>query len=96
MTGRRPFKSTVPLWLAKLAAPFAEWWSKKTGKTPVLTGYSLFTMNTPHNFSHDKAARELGYTIRPMDETIDKTLRFMIEQKRFKKAVDLSYASARS
>ncbi len=53
-------------------------------------------MNTPHNFSHDKAARELGYTIRPMDETIDKTLRFMIEQKRFKKAVDLSYASARS
>ncbi|NLB27668.1 MAG: NAD-dependent epimerase/dehydratase family protein [Clostridiaceae bacterium] len=96
ITGRRPFKSTVPLWLAKLAAPFAEWWSKKTGKTPVLTGYSLFTMNTPHNFSHDKAARELGYTIRPMDETIDKTLRFMIEQKRFKKAVDLSYASARS
>ncbi len=96
LTGRKPFKSTAPLWLAKLAAPFAEWWSKKTGKTPVLTGYSLFTMSTPHNFSYDKAARELGYTIRPMDETIDKTLRFMIEQKRFKRAVDLSYASTRS
>ena len=95
MTGRKPFKSTAPLWLAKLAAPFAEWWSKRTGRIPILTGYSLFTMSSPHHFSHDKAARELGYTVRPMEETIGKTLRFMIEQKRFKKAVDLSYVPAR-
>ncbi|HPX93196.1 MAG TPA: NAD-dependent epimerase/dehydratase family protein [Bacillota bacterium] len=92
MTGRKPFKSTAPLWLAKLAALPAEWWSKRTGKTPVLTGYSLFTMSSPHRFSHEKASRELGYTIRPLDETIGNTLRFMIEQKRFKKAVDLRYA----
>lgn len=92
MTGRKPFKATAPLWLAKLAAPFAEWWTKKRGSIPVLTRYSLFTMSSPHNFSHEKAAKELGYKIRPMDETIDRTLRFMIREKRFKTAVDLRYA----
>ncbi len=87
MTGRRPFRSTTPFWMARLVAPLAEWLSKKTGKTPVLTRYSLFTMMSPHHFSYEKAARELGYTVRPLDETIDKTLRFMADHKRFKKAV---------
>ncbi|NLB51120.1 MAG: NAD-dependent epimerase/dehydratase family protein [Clostridiaceae bacterium] len=96
MTGRKPFRSTAPLWLARLAAPFAEWWSKKTGKIPVLTSYSLFTMSSPHRFSHEKAGRELGYSIRPMEETISNTLRFMVEQKRFKQAVDPAYLTAKS
>lgn len=96
MTGRKSFKSTAPLWLAKMAAPFAEWWSKKTGKTPLLTGYSLFTMTCPHHFSHAKAKAELGYRIRPLEDTIADTLRFMVSEKRFKTSVSLSYGLAQS
>ncbi len=96
MTGRREFKNTAPLWLAKLAAPFAEWWSKKMGKTPVLTRYSLFTMSCPHRFSNEKARTELGYRVRPLSETIRNTLEFMIEHKRFKTAVSLRYRLAES
>ena len=96
MTGRKPFKSTAPLWLAKLAAPFAEWWSKKTGKIPVLTSYSLFTMASPHHFSHDKAKAELGYSIRPLEETIYDTLQFMVREKRFKETISLRRVPARA
>ena len=53
-------------------------------------------MSSPHRFSHEKAGRELGYSIRPMDETIGNTLRFMVEQKRFKQAVDPAYLTAKS
>ncbi|HZK29164.1 MAG TPA: NAD-dependent epimerase/dehydratase family protein [Clostridia bacterium] len=87
MTGRRTFKSTAPLWLAKLAAPFTEWWSKKTEKTPLLTPYSLYTMSTPHQFSNEKAKKELGYTVRPLNDTIRYTLGSMESRKRFKTTV---------
>ena len=96
MTGRKGFKGTAPLWLARLAAPFSEWWSKRTGKIPVLTRYSLFTMSSPHRFSNEKARSELGYTVRPLSETIRNTLQFMIEQKRFKTEVSLRYRLAKS
>ncbi len=96
MTGRRGFKGTVPFWMARMAAPLAEWWSKKTKKTPVLTGYSLFTMRSPHHFSNEKAKRELGYTVRPLEESIANTLEFMISEKRFKTPVALRKGLARS
>ncbi|MCK9351008.1 MAG: NAD-dependent epimerase/dehydratase family protein [Clostridiales bacterium] len=95
MTGRREFKWTAPIWLAKLIAPFTEAWSKFFKKTPVLTRYSLFTMSTPHQFSIDKAKKELGYSIRPMSETIRNTLEFMVKEKRFKTAVVFRYGLAK-
>ncbi len=92
LTGRREFTMTAPFWLAGLVAPFTEWWSKTFKRTPVLTRYSLFTMRTPHRFSFDKAKKELGYSIRPISETIQNTLESMVKEKRFKTAVDLRYA----
>lgn len=96
MAGRKPYKKTVPFFLAQVFAPITEFLSKKTGKVPVLTSYSLFTMKSPHRFSHEKAAKELGYTIRPLEETIYETLQFMVREKRFKKKVSLRRVLSRA
>lgn len=36
----------------------------------MLTPYSLYTLHAPSRFSHDRAALELGFHPRPLDETI--------------------------
>lgn len=86
MTGRRKFKFTVPVWMAKIAAPFAEWNSRVTKKPPIFTSYSLFTLDSFCSFSNEKARRELGYTTRPMRETVQDTLAFMQKSEQFRKA----------
>ena len=59
MAGRRKFKVMVPQWMAKIAAPFAEWNSRITKKPPIFTSYSLFTLNCFCKFSNEKARKAL-------------------------------------
>jgi dihydroflavonol-4-reductase len=87
MTGRRTFRHLAPMWIARLIAPITEWLSKQTGRRPVLTPYSLYTLTSPRHFSHDKATRELGYTVRPLEETLTAMVRFMADNHQFKTAV---------
>lgn len=45
-----------------------------TKKEPLLTPYSIHTLNTKHTFSHEKASKELGYRTRPIEETLRDTI----------------------
>lgn len=60
----------VPTGIARAVAPFTEGFSRVTGSPPMLTPYSLYTLHAPSRFSHDRAALELGFHPRPLDETI--------------------------
>ncbi len=60
----------LPLPLARLAAPAIEWVAKCRGKRPLYTRYSLHTVTSNANFSHEKAQRELGYRPRSIEETV--------------------------
>ena len=73
--GKRPRKFAVPYGVAKRLAPAAE---RLLGlfrkKAPLLTPYSVYTLHTNGNFSHEKAARELGYTPREIETSIRDSL----------------------
>lgn len=67
---RKPVGTVLPLWAARMAAPFAEGAALISGAPALFTAYSLHTLKAPAHFSCEKAARELGYAARPLMETL--------------------------
>jgi dihydroflavonol-4-reductase len=68
--GIRPPRLTSPLWLARAGAPFVTAWARVSGARPLATTEAMKTLAASHrDIRHDKAARELGYTARPLAET---------------------------
>lgn len=76
-TGYKPIKTFLPLWLAKLTAPLSEIYYSLKKQPPLYTKYSLYTLESNANFSHAKADRELGYTVRAPQTTIDDTIKWL-------------------
>ena len=75
VTGQRRIP-TLPMWMAKMAAPTIQWVAKLRKIRPLYTGYSLYTLTSNDRFSHDKATRELGYSPRDLRETVRDTVRW--------------------
>lgn len=67
----------IPMWMAKIAAPFLGLGAKIRHTKPVYTRYSLYTLKSNGHFSHDKATRELGYRPRSLKDTLKDTLRWL-------------------
>ncbi|WP_115728521.1 Rossmann-fold NAD(P)-binding domain-containing protein [Actinomyces culturomici] len=72
----------LPRALAALAAPFVEAWGRVRGTRPVFTRYAIETLGAPARFSHEKAARELGYRVRGLAETVRDMLGYLAEVAR--------------
>ena len=70
VTGVRPPRLVSPMWLARVGAPFATAWARVSGTEPLYTRHSLHALRNHQLVSHDKASRELGYTPRPLVDTI--------------------------
>ncbi len=69
--GKKERKFEVPHAVARAAAPVSERVSMLfTKKVPLFTPYSVYTLRTNGNFSHEKATREFGYAPRPIEESI--------------------------
>jgi dihydroflavonol-4-reductase len=64
----------IPKGLAMFAAPLTGLFSKLTGRKPQFTTYSLETINSNSTISYEKARRELGYSPRPLSETVRDTV----------------------
>jgi len=77
ISGKIEIKRILPLWFAKLTAPLSELYYKVLNQPPLFTSYSIFTLNTNANFSHEKASIELGYTSRPMKQTLSDTINWL-------------------
>ena len=75
-TGKKPPRLSVPVWLAHLGVPFAAAYARLTKTSPIYTGPSLRALGEHRNISHEKARTELGYTNRPLAETIADTFDF--------------------
>lgn len=78
ITGRRKI-GAVPMWMARLAAPLAERLAKRRHRKPLFTPYALRVVLENGLFSHDKAARELGYAPRELYETLEDTVEWLQE-----------------
>jgi dihydroflavonol-4-reductase len=70
ITGVRPPRMVSPMWLARVGAPFATVAARVVGKQPLYTSHSLHALRNHQLVSHDKATRELGYSSRPLVETL--------------------------
>lgn len=70
VTGVPAPRFTVPMAVAKLAAPGGLWWAQRTGAEPMFTPESLRALETDPTVSGQKAARELGYFPRPTQQTV--------------------------
>ena len=70
VTGVKPPAFTSPMWLAKVGAPFMGLWAKATGTQPLYTHEALHALVSNRDIRHDKAAAELGYTARPLVDTV--------------------------
>lgn len=60
----------TPMWLARIAAPFAVSYAKLVKAEPLFTKESLGALRANKTMSHAKAKQELGYKPRPIFETI--------------------------
>jgi dihydroflavonol-4-reductase len=76
-TGAKEVKLMLPIWLAKAAVPFSELYYKARKRLPMFTKFALYNLIRNNNYSSEKAKRELGYTVRPFQDTIADTLRWL-------------------
>jgi dihydroflavonol-4-reductase len=65
-----------PMWLAKLAAPFAQFYSIIAKKEPHFTPEALVTLQSHCLICRKKAEEELGYSPRPLKQSIEETIQW--------------------
>jgi len=70
VTGARSPAFTVPMWLARAAAPCMTLWASLTGAEPLYTSEALDAVTGCRDLNWEKAATELGHSPRPVHETI--------------------------
>lgn len=69
----------VPAWLAKAFGMVTPVYYRAARKTPRFTYYSIATLHSNSYISHRKAAQELGYSPRPIKESVEDTIRWLKE-----------------
>lgn len=76
-SGKRKVKTFLPRFLCKMFAPFAELYYKILKQPPLFTSYSLYTLGVNSNFDNSKAKEKLGFAPRPLQETLEDTVRWL-------------------
>ena len=77
-TGLKAPSFKAPIWLARMAAKVTPIYYRLTGTNPRFTTYSIDVLCSNSTISSEKARRELGFTTRPIRESIaDATLWFV-------------------
>lgn len=70
LTGCKNVKTIIPIKMAIVLATLADKVSKITGKVGKLTSFAVYNLARNNNFSYKKAEVELGFRVRPFEETI--------------------------
>ena len=75
LSGKKMSLPVLPFWLARIGVPFLKAWARLTGSKPLYTRESVEILETAHKvITSDKAMKELGYSSRPFEETLEDTL----------------------
>ena len=59
--------------------------AKKTGEKPLMTSFNVYSMARNNQFDSGKAKEELGYTVRPYEETISDMVEWLLAEGIIKK-----------
>jgi nucleoside-diphosphate-sugar epimerase len=73
----------LPMWVARLGAPFVAVGSLLVGKRPLYTSAALQPLRGKHHSSHARATCDLDYRPRPLKETIADTWQWFSSDGRF-------------
>jgi dihydroflavonol-4-reductase len=79
VTGRSAPLVSLPLGLAEAFAPLMVLLGRFNGNHPIYTRVTLRALRSNRQVSHARAASELGYTVRPLVETVRDTLTWFQE-----------------
>lgn len=83
LTGTKAPSLKVPLWLVKGVSKISPLYYKLTGKEPLFTSYSIDVINSNSKISYVKACNELGYSPRPIKESIQDSVEWIKENIEF-------------
>lgn len=72
--GARPPHFAWPMWLARVGAPFVAGWARMRRQRPLYNSTSLKILRGNSRFVRRNSDTDLGYTARPLQETISDTL----------------------
>jgi len=72
--GEKPPLFTSPMWLARMGAPFVQTWAQLTHGRPLYTSEAIHALWAYREVSSARAEAELGYTKRPIEDTVRDTL----------------------
>lgn len=84
-TGKKKVKFRLQYWFILAMSYFAELYYKIMRQKPLFTHYSIMVLRSNHSFDNTITRRRLGYSSRPIEETIKDTLRFSEEHYLIKK-----------
>lgn len=70
-----PIIFSVPV--AKIIAKIMSVISKITKKPAMLTDFAIYNLSRNNNFCYEKAVKELGYKVRPFEETISDEIKWL-------------------
>lgn len=79
-TQQRTHMAVVPIALARLGLPFAALMNRLRRQEPAFTGESLRALESMPVISHQKASDTLGYTPRPLFQTITDLYAWQLQQ----------------
>lgn len=82
ISGKPRVKVVLPLWFAKLTAPLAEQYYRILHQPPLYTPYSLYTLESNANFSHEKATARLGYHPHELETTLREMVAWLVEREK--------------
>lgn len=74
LTGRRTPRFATPLWLALPVSHLVQWYGLARGVTPKFTPKAVYSVRMHRFISHMKATDELGFSPRPLEQTVRDTL----------------------
>jgi dihydroflavonol-4-reductase len=81
ITGKGFISFKIPFSLARFSARFTPFYYRLTKSKPRFTPYSLDVVASNSNISHAKARRELGYSPRPLYQSITDTVKWFLENR---------------
>lgn len=82
LVGVREVRLSLPGWMMKSSSPVTGVWQRIRKRRSLSTTYTKHVLKANAHFSHEKADRQLGYTVRNISETLQDTIEFLRSENR--------------
>ncbi|MDD2445919.1 MAG: NAD-dependent epimerase/dehydratase family protein [Clostridia bacterium] len=79
--GRKKLPPKIALWFVRMMSGLSNLYYKVRNKKPVFSKYSLYTISANHNFSYEKAKKELNYAPMNIEKSIGDAVDWFIKNK---------------